>query len=55
MKNKITEKEIQLFHCECECKSAINNIITKYNISTTDYTKVLIEIKEWINYITKNE
>lgn len=55
MKDRITEKEIQLFHCECECKNVINNIIIKYNISTTDYIKVLIEIKEWIDCITKNE
>lgn len=45
------DKIIKLFLCECDCKSAINEIIHKYNIAPEDYEEVLTEIKEWINFV----
>ncbi len=48
------DKIIKLFLCECECKKVISETITNYNIDIDDYTKVLTEIKKWIEYIIED-
>ena len=54
MSKKKTDNNTKISLCECDCKVAIKNIIAKYDIDTDDYTEVLTEIKEWIEYIIKN-
>ena len=54
MSKKKTDRSIKISLCENDCKIAIKNIIVKYDINTDDYTEVLTEIKEWIEYIIKD-
>ena len=48
------DKIIKLFLCECDCKKAISETITKHNIDIKDYKEVLTEIKKWIEYIIED-
>lgn len=52
------DKIVKDFLCACDCKVAIKEIIVKYGISLKDfedYKDILIEIKEWIEYIIGDE
>lgn len=47
------DKTIKIFLCECDCEKAICDTIHAHDIDKEDYIKVLLDIKEWIEFIAR--
>ena len=48
------DRIVKNFLCECDCKSAIRETITKYDIPIEDYKEILTDIKEWIEFVIED-
>lgn len=48
------DRIIKNFLCACDCKVAISETITEYEIPIEDYKEILTEIKEWIEFVIED-
>ena len=49
------DKKVMLFHCACDCKVAIKNILYEYHLNFEDRVEVLKDIRYYINCIVGDD
>ena len=49
------DKEVMLFHCACDCKVAIKDILYKYHLDFEDRVEVLKEIRQYIDCVIADD
>ena len=49
------DKRVMLFHCACDCKVAIKDILYEYHLDFEDRVEVLKEIRQYIDCVIADD